>query len=70
MLQNCHNLQESTQSMLAGRGGLWSLYAFLNVDFDALHMHTGWVVKNQHVQGSLLGGREAVTKKYYSVSCM
>ena len=24
-----------------GGGGQWPLYAFLNVDYDALHFHTG-----------------------------
>ena len=42
-------------------GGQWPLYAFKNVDYDALHLPHG-VVKNKHFQSragpTLLGGRE------------
>ena len=43
-------------------GGQWPLYFFFNVDYDALHFHKG-VVKSQHFQSTLLGGR-GVPKKY------
>ena len=29
-----------------GGGGQWSLYTFLNVDFDALHFHAGVIKIN------------------------
>ena len=40
VVQNCHHFQKSTQSTLWGEGQ-WPLYAFFNVDYDALHFHTG-----------------------------
>ena len=41
--------------------GQWSLYAFLNVDYEALHMHTGSLKIN--IFKVLLGGRKGVTTK-------
>ena len=38
-VENCHPFQNSTQSMLWGRGSM-TPYAFKNVDYDALHFHT------------------------------
>ena len=40
-----------------GGGGQWPPYTFLNVDYDALHFHTG-SLKINIFQSMLLGGRE------------
>ena len=48
----------------AGGGLNGCCMVLLNVDYDALHFHTG-IVKNQHFQSTLLGGRDH--KKEYSV---
>ena len=37
-IQNCHHFHKTTQSTLGG-GGQWPLYAFKNVDYDALPFH-------------------------------
>ena len=37
------------------RGSMVTVRFFLNVDYDAFHLHT--VVKNQHFESTLLGGR-------------
>ena len=44
-------------------GGQWPPYAFLNVDYDTLHFHTGLGSMKIHIFKVLLGGREGVTKK-------
>ena len=41
VVQNCHHFQKSTQYAGGGGGGHGLLYAFKNVDYDALHFHTG-----------------------------
>ena len=41
VVQNCHTLQKSTQSRPYAGGGQWPPNAFLNVDYDSLHFHTG-----------------------------
>ena len=48
--------------MLGEEGVNGRCMLFENVDFDALHFHTG-LLKNQHFQSTILGGREEVTKK-------
>ena len=40
VIQNCHHYHNSIQSTLGG-GGKWPRTLFLNVDYDALHFHTG-----------------------------
>ena len=63
--QNCRHVHKRTQRTLGYSirwvGGQWPLYAFLNVDYDALHLHTG-LLKNQNFQINLLGGK-GFTKK-------
>ena len=43
VVQNCHHFQKSTQSTLGGGRGSMATVRFLNVDYDALHFHTGSV---------------------------
>ena len=51
----------------AGGSSKWPPYALKNVDFGALHFHTG-VVKNQHFQSTVLGRRQGGHKKEYYVN--
>ena len=41
VVQNFHHFHESTQITLGGGGRVNGHFAFLNVDYGALHMHTG-----------------------------
>ena len=48
---------------MLGGGCQWPRYAFKNVDYDALHFHTGSLIINIFKEHFWEGGREGVTKK-------
>ena len=64
VIQNCHHFHKNTQSTLGGGGGEGingRRTLFKNIDYYVAFSYG--IVKNQHFQSTLLGGREGVTKK-------